>query len=777
MVREVELKIIENNAVSGSLELSDFSDFSFTLTKGISDINSMNVRSGTYSLNFNIPATKANNVLLGFLDHINTKGKADILTRKDCVVFVDGLQVETGQIKVELSDSKGVYKGTFFGKNTDWLIALADINMNQLDWRDAVTTFDSATIGALLNSDVDSNDINYPYVDRNTGSAAVNLRPVIYAKAFLDAAFAKIGYTIDSDFFETADFKKLAIDFQANFEFDQDALEATELEQSVTGLNDALTPPNWAADTMVGNLGTPAAPNIRKFYRFPNLFDNQIKDNSGLWTQSSSEYTVQVTSLYQINLAFNYEFRGYQASATDWELYDQTLLGSPFNVRPPNFRWYVVDGNTSDTVIDGTILFQGEGQIQQELIFIEDEILLTQGQNVSIFLELIDDAFGMFPGSLLNAPSLDRWSVRIKNDSAVTFIRKGTISTGDDYALNTVIPTDVSCLDLISDFKTLFNLYFLADPFRMVIKIEPRDDFYLNLSEAEDWTKLMALDKGYSLNYATNYGKTLQFRYIEDDDDKYLEEWDVINARTYGKYDQILSDRFDKADSLIQTKVLSPVIQGVMTGNIVTSVIRNEYGDLSTFSGIQTKKYKFRLFNLIRQQQFDSAGNPRRTQSPLVVTCALSESFGNVTAPINLNFAGSDGLFANYYAKTISNLLEGGIVTAYFNISLARYQNLNLRRPIYLSAPEKIKGHYIVQKVNQFNVVNEKLTKVELLRLENYEPATVDTSQPGNITETIGGGQPPNIQPILIEETINGTNYLIDVYAEQGNTIVPVFKE
>ena len=338
------------------------------------------------------------------------------------------------------------------------------------------------------------------------------------------------------------------------------------------------------------------------------------------------------------------------------------------------------------------------------------------------------------------------------------------------------MPQDVSALDIIQDFKTKFNLFFNADTYRKEVKIEPRDDFFLDISNADDWTDIIDLSDGFQISYASDYKQTLEFRYKEDSKDEYLSRWNVINSRKYGKYDADLGSRFNKGTSVVETKIFSPVIQGLTGAGILTSIIRKEYGSLQV-TGVQNTEYNFRLFNILREQQFDAAGNPLRLTSPFIVTVGLSESFGSSVVPMNLNFAGADGLVQTYYAKTIANLLEGGILTLRANISLTRYRDLNLRKPVYIDAPAEIKGHYIIQKVAGFKATEEKTTKVELLRYQNYIPQPNDPNQLGNVPVTITNSQGPNVtpDPIYIEETINGVPYLIPVYVDSNGNIVPVY--
>ena len=167
-----------------------------------------------------------------------------------------------------------------------------------------------------------------------------------------------------------------------------------------------------------------------------------------------------------------------------------------------------------------------------------------------------------------------------------------------------------------------------------------------------------------------------------------------------------------------------------------------------------------------------------RSSSPTVVTVGLSESFGSSIVPMNLNFAGADGLVQKYYSKTISNLLEGGVLSVRVNLSLTDYRDINLRKPVYIDAPTEIKGHYLIQKISKFQATKDQSTLVELLRFQSYVAVPNDPSQAGNIPNTISDPQGPNDtpDPIYIEETINGVNYLIPVYSDSNGNIVPVYQ-
>ena len=115
-MREVQIKILEEgtNIVAGSLDLTNFDDFPLVLTKGIASIQDIQARKGTFSFNFKVPATSNNNALLGHLNIINVKEKDTLLSKKECVIFIDNIQSETGFLRVFTSDSKEFYSSFLY---------------------------------------------------------------------------------------------------------------------------------------------------------------------------------------------------------------------------------------------------------------------------------------------------------------------------------------------------------------------------------------------------------------------------------------------------------------------------------------------------------------------------------------------------------------------------------------------------------------------------------------------------------------------------------------
>jgi hypothetical protein len=188
--------------------------------------------------------------------------------------------------------------------------------------------------------------------------------------------------------------------------------------------------------------------------------------------------------------------------------------------------------------------------------------------------------------------------VPIANTFNIQF--KSTIQLGDTYDVTRTIPKELKALDLISDLKLLFNLYFETNTRRKIVKIEPRnswvdadgDDvngYYKSVGLATNWTNLIDYSTPPEITTALPYKRRLKFRYKEDAEDKWLKQWEKNNNRVYGEYLEDLNqdnNRFENGETVLETSTLAPTIQG-RSSNIVTSVIRAEFSDLGSLDAEQ----------------------------------------------------------------------------------------------------------------------------------------------------------------------------------------------
>ena len=686
-----------------------------------------------------------------------------------------------------------MYKLNFKGLNNDWVEQLRDVELNELEWRDYVTGlrtvdateyFHGTRFNQLNTENSVTADLVYPMINRNNTRAAAQKRPQLHLRSIFLAMFEKIGYSINSAFLDS-DWVKglnppntdytdafgnpyehlgLSVDPVFQMTREQQDVIGELIEYSTTGIT-GTDPNTWADATVMGNRSDYPAINLRPLYRFPNIINTQITDNFGRFNTSTSEFTVGTSGTYVLEFDFEFEF-------AFWDLFLgfnwQPYTGKFDNTQhPPSFKWYVVKNNTSDTVIDGVKLFErsvinvGTGvDTNRSIQFIATDHVFSAGDKISVFLELLEDATGQVQGYLNSPPFLTvanigamrYWKMRIKNNSVLKVVPKEDVQIGDVFRINSHIPEGIKCMDLLQDFKTMFNLYFDVDLVTKTVFIEPRDDFYSG--NLVDITDSIDLTTPPLLNYLSDYKNELVFEYATDSKDKYLEQWNKVNKKVYGQYKYLFNnnERFDKGQSVLKTSLISASIQGAMNNPInnpeTTSLIKEEYLDADNVGKGVNQNYGARVFQLVRGKQFTTAN---ASKGRIVNLVGIMENYANTPTfgDRKLTFIGEHGLVWDYYTKTIANIEDTVLLTIKMNMSLATFNSWDLKDTFYISEPAEIAGYYITDSIKNFNVTKETMTTVTLVKFKDFEPVAV-TGGVGNvnvITQT--PSQPQEIMCIV----------------------------
>lgn len=784
-MRDLKLIISELNGTHiGVLDLKESSDFGLKLTRSIASIKDISARKTTYSLDFKIPKTPNNNVLLFGMKNLNSTDKT-ILSKKRVRVYLEENEIERGFIKFHLSELLDTYTATFYGGNADWVDKITPYYLSDLDWSNlnepaaGQETFTFARIDTINAGDSTNYDIVYPFIDRNNTGANSDLRPIFYVRKFFQRAFEKIGYTLTSNFLNStflkgdgADYKGLAFDPACVFTADETNIESTRANYSTNRILSTDNDPSLWTDAYV--LGKRSA-GVTTLSKLEGFFNVLIQDNGTTYNTSTGEYTVADTAYYTFDVDNSTQKYGYYLFGS-WHLYNLGLV-SPAVRHPPSITFYLVANNVSTTVIDGTILHKIDfNPLQANSNRLKG--YANAGDVLTLWFEIDDDASGFIDASL-NSPSLTNWKYSLGHAASINVFKAGKINLGDQYAINGTIPAKIKVIDLIKDFKTLFNLYFEPDFKNNTITIEPRDDYYQNIGNAENITSLIDYDSPITIDYKLPYKRNLIFSYKADSNDGYLKEWEKLNRRTYAQYTHQLGDRFDEGDTNISTSLISPTIQRFeVNSNIVSSIIRKHYEDNENIGkGINTN-FNVRLFQVIRNQQFDEQGLPRRTNSPLVVTCALMEEYGNVATIDNkqLTFNGANGLVSQFWAKTIANLEDAAILSLKMKIDYYKFQSIDFSKPVFIEHPADIRGYYVYESIDNFDILKDEVRSVKLLRFKNYQPITIDTSQKTNINENTTNNQGDTPSPIFyVFDELTNPSYEI-VYGVDGNgNLVPYY--
>ena len=760
-MNEIQIYIIGK----GYLDLLEQTNFPLVINKSIANISDISARDSTFSYDFEIPNNTNNNKILFGAEYVNATDKA-ILGKQDAVILLNGAEYERGFVEVKISKYLDKYVCNFFGGNAEWVELGNELLVKDLGFSPDITTYNLATINTQNGGNASNKDYAFPIVDRNTAPTdLLNSRPVFYIKSIFERFFGheNIGYTIESDFLNSkfvlgesdSNNKGLAVDLCCNYEFDD------------IDISDTIA--KWRRNTATNGTGfmlfKEAYPSTSKRLTtdITSSYALKIEDENDLFTPSGG-YVAPKTGYYTFLFDFMYSSltSANFGTSTQWKDYRPEIN---IELRKDNGEPFVSLWDIADKQPINNLTYVNGRKVSLNAF-------LQTGDTVKFRLvwdgKLLD---GTDRSNIINDPYwFEFWQI----PNTFQIQRKSKIEDGDEYQISSVIPKDMKAFELISDFKLLFNLYFEADIKTKVVKIEPRnawkdadfDDvngYYQSVGLATNWTNLIDLNFAPEIHTELPYNRTLIYRYKKDSDDKWLEQWERNNNRTYAEYrtdlnkpDPLSADlkRFPNGETVFETTLLAPTIQGE-SGNsqTVTSIIRAEYSPLNGIDAEQP--------------------TPNNRYAPRIGWFAndvfLMEAFNGVapfeSTATKLTFNGTSGLIDKFWAKTLSNLINAVTLKVNVNLNKIALRSFDFSKPVYIDAPQQIKGYYVVMSL-EANLMNDSLVSAELLYYKDYAPITIDPSQATNINPNKQNQQiaPPNF---VLYETETGQ--LINVLDEDDN--------
>lgn len=351
----------------------------------------------------------------------------------------------------------------------------------------------------------------------------------------------------------------------------------------------------------------------------------------------------------------------------------------------------------------------------------------------------------------------------------------------DDYVdFSLVVDQNIKQIDVLSSIAKKFNLVLIPDPNNGYnIRIEPYD-YFIGTGEVHNWTNLISYDKGFTVEPALNYIESeIQFTDQEDNDEG-NRLFKINNNRIYGQNYIYNPTSFKSSQKRIDT-IFSPELirkwdsSGTTNnGNIGLPLGINYAGSNNQietattekvnwiYKGVKTKPKLFwwlgcqnpfldvlgetynatnfyKTYNVYIQNSSGSTyyqlnnipvishtmpmGNPDKNKINNDSQCILfnSELPANVDIGVQpFNTYTENDAYSSFYEGRITNLYDPNtrVLSGYFNLSYADLKNLQPEDLIKVN-----EQHFVVSKIDGFNLTNRELTKVELIQF-NGQPNT-----------------------------------------------------
>lgn len=207
------------------IPLNSLVDFPVSLVLSIDEIaNPSKLVGFSGKRSAKIPSTESVVKFFDMWEHAQRKNP-DAAKFKDFWVEVNGVPVMRGKAQLSSVKTRGVNywkKGlvhaiNLFANNADWFDQLRTVRVRDVEYSVATFSFTQPAIIAGTNAvDADTHDYGFllaawvPWVNTTWVTYAEHT-PFVFVKPIIDWAFNSIGYTLESEFFESDYFKRLII--------------------------------------------------------------------------------------------------------------------------------------------------------------------------------------------------------------------------------------------------------------------------------------------------------------------------------------------------------------------------------------------------------------------------------------------------------------------------------------------------------------------------------------------------------------------------------------
>lgn len=756
----VRIEIRDNvNSHLGTLDVSDSPDFPLALTYSIAQIMEITPRAGSWSKQFDIPATANNNEVLNRVFDTNEVDTENTLIEKPAIIFSDGIVCLEGLLRIEAVGGYTYplkYRAQMRGDNIVWVEKLKEKTLRDLSWGSVVwTTANAKTQWAAYEANTE--DVVFPVINyggfsgvNNSGTRFVrleDLRPAVRVKAVLEQSLNQEGFTMVSDFFDgnnsKLDGRRLTLPFVGEgWAIDEAAKTAAEFvaEASVNHDHFNLTNNNFGISNQqviftYGSIGQqlPSTMTGHKIAVFDNETTASAFYNSatGIFSGFSGrvKFSGSVTIDYQqTNLVTNYmlffglvkeDAVGTKTLLTP--LIDKSL-GSFFGGFPNDPTTF--DFGTAGGLPSATVNLVATDQVYFMAFLYRDNQAHGAATLVDIRYHAADFLF-------------DEVSYAITRGQTITIADK--------------LP-DLSIMDIISGLKHLFNLYFMTDLKTRTVYIEPGDDFFNTKINALDWTEKLDI-QNMEVSFPVDKKRNQLFQYLQDSSDGDVEERDKWAKDFYGTLDYrlmsgltTLGNKFDIGTDEVNNEVFAPTywinndgyhfFSGGSPKRVPT--IARMWHEPGTVSNQPETYHDFapRCLYFIYgangggMRWDDGTGLDWTNETDIPVVHPGHEQYAHTLGFQNLAFKQDldlngnvvDGLLFNFYKQTINTIIRGQRLTSDFNITTNDIVKLDWRKLIYIDRPSEVKGYWILEEISDFSPEVGRLTRVQLLRFEEFSP-------------------------------------------------------
>ena len=729
------------------------------LNFNIEDLTDVSIKS-EYSRQFRVPATAHNTDLFKTLFEVEGYD-FDVTQKREASVLIDGAEFRRGEVRLlniyrNDSQNKVDYEIVFLGSAKSLGSKMGNRSLQDLDlsayehfinYTTVTDSWDAYPEGGLTDGLFDG-DIIYPLINfgnKYDGSGTITqpsisvgkthsfdaavryietdrFRPMMRAKALIDKIFEEAGFTYDSNFLNSNEFKQIYLSGWGN---DTDV----NLDVSTSNLAKSGIAPNDVRIFYYDSAPTITSTNIPYQY---NYFDygNNLAGQSAYTTPLNGDYVAQST----LTISASTGTAATTVYVTPFQYNDGGAL-----VNVPAYEFDLINGGTQVQISLG-----GVGvidTIDAEIIIDLDNpsMPIEYRWEYTIFDEFsFSTAFWPSPASF-GSPL---FSIIAADSTTLTFSNGyyEIVEAVGESAPSFSFDTDYKQIDFMKDIFKMFRLVMIPDVNNPSnFKIEPWE-FYIGSGDVKDWSNKVDLDKDKVIKPTVLEQKDRL--YFEMDEDKdFLNDLNLKEFKeTFGT--QIVNSGYEILDGEQRfttscaptpaTQILGYASSTSWDDVIITQICTEEPSDVEVQYKPIKPKPRFLYYNGLKSSGswylWNGASAAEQTEVPMV--SYYSQFPPNPNAKI-LNFQKENGydqedaynpnygidLYSRYWANYISSVYDkwGRRLTAYFNLDSTDILNFDYDDVIFIEG-----SYYYVERIYDAPLEGKSTIKVDLIKLLNY---------------------------------------------------------
>jgi hypothetical protein len=775
------LKSLGDDEVLGGV-LDVRPDVNFPLTFSVGEIRDITKRTGTFSKTIVLPSTDNNNRILNHYYDVNIQaGTFDVtkltycqVLQNDVIILEDAILQLVAVNKSQSTDAHEQvvnYEVLIKDTKAELFTSITNAELTDLDFSD-LNHFSNSGVIVSTYSNTEANGFKYILPYSNTGSINYNVRqlkPAIYAKTYFDRIFANAGFTYEWASLQDARFDKLLIPYNG---------EENQIDWSDYKVK--------ARDTYTTTNSQLSNGSFLSFYETLTGWSEDL-DPQGLFNPTTGVYTaptdVDPTASQSYEFKFNvtYEVSFYNPNANPVQPYIYNSQSGTYVPAGRTFTPYLQAvgplGGASSTLTpiavtsalaSGTTIF---GSYQNTGITTPSGYIAT-GDPLTMRIGMASNmTFGQYTWrTAAGTPVQVDINIDIIEVSLEVMPNSNVQPIGGVIQMNEYVPQKVKQSDFVKAIFTMFNLFADIDPDNPSnIILTHRDAYYDNGAE-KDWTYKLAKDREQNLEFLPDVtNKRLILTYKQDSDTPNTLYYGATKE-VYGQQEYIFNSEYVRD---IETKeiLFSP-----------TPIAQTTFGAVVPMIDGQAPKTNIRILYDGGEQPCGSYnlvdGGTTGTYG-INTYPAITHFDDPITPSYDINFGTCDfyyyspqvltnnTLYNLYWRRTINQINEGKMLSAFFYLNEGDIHNLKLNDKIRID-----NSWWNINRVIDYNANAEGLTKVELISVDSEQelvPFITNTGTPAPSPTTEA-----SLNSVL-RSTTTSTNVILEstdvsVYG-RGNTI------